>query len=202
MAGEKKNCPECGNKLNYSRSDDIYLCPYCGEEFRERDGKLRKKSAVKDGPRPQTGKTAEEMREELESAFGDTLLGAQLEDDKLKRARRRDEAQLFELRLKATEAKRMLKVANRTGISLCIFFDFVVLALAYNYDLFPWGLGLSALITIGTYFYLSSYASKVKKWEERVMSETREIEKGIYLEELSKKLDDEDDENREIRMRE
>jgi len=188
MANDKKPCPDCGNKMNYSRSDNIHLCPYCGEEFVENDGKLTKKRAGASAPN--TGKTAEEMREELESSFGDSLLGTQLAAEKVKKARKKDEAQLFDLRMRTTEARRITKVANRTGISLCIFFDFIILALSYNYDVLAYGLGAMALLTVGTYFYLSSSAAKVKMWEERIASETRELEKDLYLEELAKELDE------------
>ena len=188
MANDKKPCPDCGNKMNYSRSDNIHLCPYCGEEFVENDGKLAKKRAGDSAPK--AGRTVEEMRQELEGAFGDSLLGAQLADEKARKARKKDESQLFDLRMRATEARRITRVANRTGISLCIFFDFIILALSYNYDLLACGLGAMALLTLGTYLYLSSNAAKVKKWEERIASETREIEKDLYLEELSKELDE------------
>jgi len=60
MEDEKKLCPNCSNKLNYSRADEIYLCPYCGEEFVERDGNLIKKRAGT--PAPKGGKTADEMK--------------------------------------------------------------------------------------------------------------------------------------------
>ena len=190
MGDEKKPCPECGNKLNYSRADEIYLCPYCGEEFAEHNEKLTKKRAAASAPKQ--GMTADEMKDELDSVFADSLLGRQLSDDRDRKARKKDESHLLDLRMRATEARRMTRVANRTGISLCVFFDFVIFALAYNYDVLAYGLGAMALLTLGTYFYLSSYATKVKKWEERIASETREIEKDLYLEELNKELDEDE----------
>jgi len=190
MKDEKKLCPECGNKLNYSRADEIYLCPYCGEEFAERDGELVKKRAG--AAAPKGGRTAEEMREELDAAFQDTLIGAQLADDQAKKARKKEEGHLLDLRMRGTEARRMIKVANQRGIGLCIFLNFVILALSYNYDVLPYGLGAMALLTLGTYFYLSSYATKIQDWETRVETETKELEKDLYLKELEKELDEDE----------
>ncbi len=190
MEDEKKLCPNCSNKLNYSRADEIYLCPYCGEEFVERDGNLIKKRAGT--PAPKGGKTADEMKEELDAAFQDTLIGAQLADDRAQKIRKKDEVHLLDLRMRATEARRMTKVANRRGIGLCIFLDFVILALSYNYDVLAYGLSAMALLTLGTYLYLSSYATKVQKWETRVASETKELEKDLYLKELEKELDEDE----------
>jgi len=190
MGDEKKLCPKCGNKLNYSRVDEMYLCPYCGEEFVERDGKLATKRAGTSAPKG--GRTADEMREELESAFEDTLIGAQLADDQAKKARKKDQAHLLDLRMTGSEARRMTKAANQRGIGLCIFLDFVIFALSYNYDVLAYGLAAMALLTLGTYFYLSSYATKINKWKTSVVSETKELEKDLYLKELDKELDEDE----------
>jgi len=190
MGDEKKPCPDCGNKLNYSRADEIYLCPYCGMEFVERAGKLVRKGAE---PRSQNGgRTAEEMKAELEGAFKDSLIGTQLAGDRAKMERKKDEAHLLNLRLSTTEARTTLKLTNQRGIGLCIFLDFVFFALCYSYDVLAYGLMAMALITIGTYFYLSSHAAKVRKWQTRVATETKELEKELYLKQLEKELDEDE----------
>ncbi|MBN2209382.1 MAG: hypothetical protein JW759_08815 [Candidatus Coatesbacteria bacterium] len=190
MGDEKKPCPDCGNKLNYSRADEIYLCPYCGMEFVERAGKLVRKGAEASSRKGDM--TAEEMKAELEGAFKDSLIATQLADDRAKVERRKDEALLLDLRLSATEARRTLKLTSWRGIGLCIFLDFVILALSYNYDVLAYGLAAMALLTLGTYFYLSSQATKVRKQLTSVAAETKVLEKELYLKELEKELDEDE----------
>ncbi|HUT02934.1 MAG TPA: hypothetical protein VM163_03490 [bacterium] len=187
MQNDRKPCPECGNKMNYSAANKIYLCPYCGEEFGERNGKLVKKVAQASGP---TGeRSAAEMREELDAAFKETQIGAQLADEEAKKVRKREQTELFDLRMRNTEARTMIRATNRRGIGLCLFLDFVIFVLSYNYNLLVYGLIAMAFLTLGTYLYLTSYTAKIKEWQTRVASETKEIEGDVYLEGLNQELD-------------
>lgn len=182
MQNDRKPCPECGNKLNYSAANDTYLCPFCGEEFVERNGKLMKKAAPASTPKGK--RSAAEMREELEAAFKETEIGAQLADDEARKVRRKEQQELFDLRMRSTEARRMVKATNRRLISLCIFLDFVIFSLSYNYDLLIYGLVAMALLTVGTYLYLASYATKTRKWQARLEAQIKELEADVYREDF------------------
>ena len=190
MQNQRRPCPECGNKMNYSAADKIYLCPYCGEEFVERNGKLVKKVAQPSGPIGE--RSAAEMKEELEAAFKETRIGAQLADEEAKKVRKKEQAELFDLRMRNTEARTMIKATNRRWVGLCLFLDFVILVLSYNYDLLVYGLVAMALLTLGTYIYLTSHTAKIKEWQTRVASEAKEIEGDVYHEGLNQELDEDE----------
>ncbi|MBN2209105.1 MAG: FYDLN acid domain-containing protein [Candidatus Coatesbacteria bacterium] len=187
----KKICPECGNKLNYNPSDKTYICPFCGEEFTERKGRLVKGSEP--AAEPDSPLSEEEMRKEMEDEFGDTLLGAQLADEEKRKERRVDEASLFELRLKLNEAKLMVKVAYTRGLGLCLFLDAVVLILTANYDVLIYGIIAAFVITVGTILYLNSYSTKIEKWRLNLETRVKELEKDLYLEELDETLDSDEE---------
>lgn len=179
MERMKKNCPECGNKLNYSPADKIYTCPYCGEEFTDDKGELVKMQLDEE---LDAGLSKDQMKQELEEALKEMPVGAQLADEEKKRKRKKDDAELFELRLKLNEARLMIKTARTRGIGLCILFDVVILALTYNYDVLLHGIVGAFVLTIATYLYLSSYAAKIEKWRVRLESEAKELEKDVYVE--------------------
>jgi len=78
----------------------------------------------------------------------------------------------------------MVKATNRRLISLCIFLDFVIFSLSYNYDLLIYGLVAMALLTVGTYLYLASYATKTRKWQARLEAQIKELEADVYREDF------------------
>ncbi|MCD6327474.1 hypothetical protein J7M28_07975 [bacterium] len=181
MANEIKKCTSCGNKLNQSPADKIYSCPYCGLEFVEKKGKLVKREpdfAVND-PLDEALDEAQ-MKQDMADALEDMPLGQQLADEAEKLKRKKDEKGLLELRMKRNEARTLIRTAYRTGISLSVFLDAVMIILTYNYDVILYGLIGAFVLTVGTMLYLSSYAAGIRKWSANIEAQAQSTEEELY----------------------